>query len=222
MNALILHIRSWKPAKVLFYVCCVYTVGIIGFTLPVTRSLFHTLVPVNILGAALLAVLFHPRFSPSFWIFMVFCMLSGYLVELAGTRTGIIFGEYSYGETLGPKLAGVPPLIGVNWFMLAYACGVMTSGWKAPGILRAALAAGLMTAYDLILEPNAIQLGFWTWADGIIPARNFLAWFIVSFILQAGYLKAFPGKTQNPVAVGLYFIQFIFFLILYSLHKIWG
>ena len=44
-------------------------------------------------------------------------------VELVGTKTGMLFGDYSYGKVLGPALQGVPLIIGINWFIMMYCCG---------------------------------------------------------------------------------------------------
>jgi putative membrane protein len=36
-------------------------------------------------------------------------------LEVVGVKTGLIFGEYKYGSTLGIKLFEVPLIIGFNW-----------------------------------------------------------------------------------------------------------
>src|SRR5210317_2015499 len=45
----------------------------------------------------------------------------GFAVELIGVQTGLLFGEYAYGSALGPKLMGVPLIIGVNWLAIVLA-----------------------------------------------------------------------------------------------------
>jgi putative membrane protein len=43
---------------------------------------------------------------------------------MLGVHTGILFGNYKYGNALGLKLNDVPILIGINWFIVVYACGM--------------------------------------------------------------------------------------------------
>jgi Protein of unknown function (DUF422). len=45
-----------------------------------------------------------------FFLFIVFCW--GMLSEIIGVNTGLIFGSYTYGNSLGIKLMNVPI---VNW-----------------------------------------------------------------------------------------------------------
>ena len=50
--------------------------------------------------------------------FLIF--LLGFVVEVVGVQTGLIFGSYSYGATLGVKLFDTPLLIGLNWIFVSY------------------------------------------------------------------------------------------------------
>jgi uncharacterized membrane protein len=51
----------------------------------------------------------------------------GYAVEVLGVHTGVPFGSYAYSSTLGPRLFGAPPLIGLAWTMLAWPAA---GGWR--------------------------------------------------------------------------------------------
>lgn len=85
---------------------------------------------------------------------------SGYLIELIGIITGLIFGEYAYGSGLGLKLFDVPLIIGLNWAILVFATAALTQQFLWPTWLKATLAATLMVAYDFFLEPVAINFDF--------------------------------------------------------------
>ena len=52
---------------------------------------------------------------------------TGILVEFLGVNYGLLFGEYSYGKNLGPKLFGVPFLIGMNWVILTTISGSISN-----------------------------------------------------------------------------------------------
>ncbi|MDP1973623.1 MAG: carotenoid biosynthesis protein, partial [Sediminibacterium sp.] len=142
-------------------------------------------------------------------------------------NSGILFGEYTYGTVMGPKLMGVPFLIGMNWFVIVFCCGslmqqlnkVMLSKYEAP-IPRAIIkwsvvidGAVLATFFDWLMEPVAIQLGFWTWEGGTIPMLNYACWFVISAILLA-IQQQLKIKAQNHFAIHLLIIQALFFLSL--------
>jgi putative membrane protein len=75
-------------------------------------------------------------------------------------------------------------------------------------------AAALMVVYDFTLEPAAIHFDMWTWAGGAVPLQNYLAWFVIAFLLNslAGRMGIFDRK--NKLALPLFFIQMGFFIIL--------
>ena len=46
----------------------------------------------------------------------VLIFAGGFLAELSGVHTGVLFGEYQYGEALGTPLWGIPIVMGMNWY----------------------------------------------------------------------------------------------------------
>ena len=94
-----------------------YAAGLIGMHIPVTQNLFISLVPLNLWFTAFICIFYHPRPSLSTYLVLLFIAIAAWLVEVQGVRTGLIFGSYSYGNTLGLKLADVPITIGLNWII---------------------------------------------------------------------------------------------------------
>ncbi len=121
--------------------------------------------------------------------------------EALGVATGFPFGHYTYAEHLGPKAFGLVPLIiPVAWFMVLYPAYVTTGflfNRLAPArlqarrrvalVIRAALGALAMTAWDLSLDPRMVASGYWTWPDGGpyfgVPLSNFAGWLMTSFLI---------------------------------------
>ena len=58
-----------------------------------------------------------------FYLLIVF--IWGMLAEIIGVNTGLIFGSYNYGDSLGIKVMDVPILIGINWIITAIICGTI-------------------------------------------------------------------------------------------------
>lgn len=191
-----------------------YAVGIFGILLPIHED-FILLTPANLLVSLALVLWFHPRWERPLPAFLAIAYFVGFGAELFGVQTGILFGEYAYGRVLGPKLWGTPLMIGVNWVMLSYSAGVVANSLagRAHWLFRGLFAALLMVGLDVLIEPVAIRYGFWAWEAESVPLRNYLGWFLVAFPLQC--LFAFwLGRVRNKVAVALFILQMLFFLIL--------
>ncbi|MDP4251252.1 MAG: carotenoid biosynthesis protein [Bacteroidota bacterium] len=165
-----------------------------------------------------------------FFLFLISCFLVGLGVEIMGVRTGILFGQYSYGTVMGYKVWDTPVILGVNWLIVVYCSGMSISMLRNSGIALPALrgangikgaalqviagGAFLATIYDWQMEPVAVKLGYWRWrGDGTIPPYNYLCWFLVGGLLLSLFRVA-KFEKLNKFAVNLMLIQFLFFLML--------
>jgi putative membrane protein len=162
---------------------------------------------------------------------MVTCFLIGIGVEIIGVNTSILFGNYYYGDVLGPQVNKVPLIIGINWFIIIYCCGIAVhtillkvisgmplSAITTPQTLKALSiiidGATLAVFFDWLLEPVAVKLNYWRWnGDGSIPFYNYICWFIISILLLAVF-HFLKFEKRNKFAVNLLLIQLMFFLIL--------
>jgi putative membrane protein len=214
MDKLLNRIIGYVQSRNLVPVLIIYfSVGVAGMLVPVTRNLFKFLTPFSLLASMALLLIHHRRFTPRFWAGALIIFAAGVAVEAVGVATGLLFGEYSYGETLGPQLFHTPFMIGVNWFLLVYCSLSIVDRYIDMPYFRAVAAAALMVVYDFALEPAAIWLDMWSWAGGAVPLQNYLAWFIIAFLLNslAGRLGVFD--RENKLALPLFFIQMGFFIL---------
>lgn len=142
----------------------------------------------------------------------------GLVAEAVGVRTGFPFGSYAYSGTLGWEVLGVPALVPMAWTMMAWPA-LLVARWlvsrtvptTSPAGSRLAVAllgAWTLTAWDVFLDPQMVDLGHWTWADptpglpGVegIPLTNFAGWLLVSF-LMVGVLDRLVGPGAGPDGV---------------------
>ncbi len=196
----------------LVFLIIIYTVGMIGLNTEFKNEI-AALTPYTLVLSAIVLLLNHREWNRYFVIFVAFAAISGYLIELIGIESKLIFGTYSYGKTLGYKLYEVPIVMGLNWFLMVYSCGMVANLFRFGVFIKSIVGAFLMVILDLSLEPVAVNLDFWTWENGIIPIQNYIAWFIVAFVLLI-YFHKLELKKMNRIAVGLFIIQYIFFFIL--------
>ena len=97
----------------------VFLVGLIGLNTPYQEQI-TALTPYSLLLTTVLILLNHREWNRYFVVYFLFCVISGFLVELIGIETRMIFGDYSFGQKLGYKVYAVPIVIGLNWFIMVY------------------------------------------------------------------------------------------------------
>lgn len=189
-----------------------YAAGIIGLHLPALAHYFRPLSPLTLISSLVVLLLYHADWRPAFWLYAVLAFLVGYIVEVAGVHTGLIFGEYAYGWGLGAQLWAVPPVIGINWLTLSYCCGSVCDQLRVPAWAKVIAAATLMVALDFFIEPVAVELDFWTWFGQPVPVRNYVGWWLVSASLFSLWY-ALPFRKENRLAKWLLTLQFLFFAL---------
>lgn len=194
-----------------------YIVGIVGVTLPLHKD-FMLLTPVNLLVTFFLALYADKNKTKTLYVALIICYITGVLIELVGVQSGLLFGEYSYGKTLGPKIFGTPFIIGLNWAMLVYASVSFSNRFIAsyPIFIKSILGATIMVLLDVLIEPVAVKYDFWTWSaeplNNIIvaPIQNYTTWWIAAFLLNIVVHKMVPELKNNAIEL-LYCLQCLFF-----------
>lgn len=153
-------------------------------------------------------------FNKSFAISILILVIATWLIEVIGVQTGLVFGHYTYGKILGPKIFDTPPIIGINWAILLLSIGIWLKSFNIKNnLLFSLLGAITMTLLDLIIEPIAILLGFWNWQTKTPPLQNYVAWFIISFIIFFLFPKKYFNQKDN-IAIWCLGLQFMFFALL--------
>lgn len=194
-------------------VLILHLVGIAGLFWETSRPFFQLVTPLHLLLVTAMLLYFHKGYNRWFTIFALSAFGIGMITEIIGVNTGLIFGEYSYGPVLGPKLMGVPLLIGVNWFLMVYLTGSLFYRMIGNDILAAVAGAALMVIMDLNLEPVAIALNFWQWEMHTIPLSNYLSWFLIALTIQFIYRKS-PFNKENKLNFFLFINILLFFFVL--------
>lgn len=189
-------------------VASMHLAGVIGLLSPLS-NFFQWLTPFHILTMCVLMILPFRKDSRYVAAFCVIAVVT-FLIELIGVQTGKIFGHYVYGSALGWQLVGTPLLIGPMWAMLCYSIAHGLTNLRLNQLLKALFGAGIMTLLDRLIEPIAMKIDFWNWADGIIPLQNYIAWFCISFVIIYFLLERIKFKS-HPLAVWILICQFIFF-----------
>jgi uncharacterized membrane protein len=128
--------------------------------------------------------------------------------EALGLATGFPYGRYAYSDALGPTLLGVPFLVPLAWLMMAWPSWILAAR-LAPSRrwVRVATAAAVFAGWDVILDPQMVQAGYWTWAHpspglpGIdtVPLTNLAGWLFAGGVLMT-MLDVLVSHTAVPGA----------------------
>ncbi len=129
-----------------------------------------------------------------------------WLIEWLGSTTGFLFGHYHYTNLLQPQLGHVPLLIPLAWLMMlppAWAVAAVIMRGRT-GLWFILISAMAFTAWDLFLDPQMVNWGYWVW-DGNplgagsyfgIPWLNFLGWLVsavlLTFLVQPKHIPVQP------------------------------
>ena len=213
--------ERFRPSHAKTLLLVLHLVGVLGilgfFEALVDANAFARLSPFNLLLTASLLFVFAADRTRLF-VFFLACLLIGFLAELIGVQTGLPFGEYAYGESLGPKWLDVPLVIGVNWFLVAVGSQALLKLRTTNVRMRMVGAALVMVGFDLLVEPVAIQIDFWHWSGGEIPLQNYAGWFLVGLIIQAVFAVVLKKEEENdrlnPMALPVLAVQLLFFAAL--------
>lgn len=203
--------------KMIHRIAVIYAVGLVGFSIPFTHGVFIKLTPL-LLVFSFVFLLYYSRDlrrKNRFKIlyFYSFVFIAGFLVEMWGVNTGMLFGNYLYGSGLGPKIGGAPPIIGLNWVLMIYMTSAIFSPLKRNVFNGVVWPSLLMMGYDIILEQVAPTIDMWSWKNDLIPMQNYMMWFILALFFHS-VRYALRLRDRNPMALPLFLIQTVFFLLL--------
>jgi bisanhydrobacterioruberin hydratase len=213
MSVVINYFKKLPQTEVLKFIIIYYLVGVAGFLIPVSRPVFEILIPFSVVINLFLVLLFHKPFDKVHIIVFVVVAVFTIAVEAIGTKTGILFGSYYYGSSLGVKIFQTPILIGANWLVLAYGATAIVRSVHALKKWVPFSAAALMVVFDFFMEPVAMKTDMWNWEGNVVPMQNYFMWFVISVIV-VGVFELFNVKTVKPIAARLFWVQMMFFVVL--------
>lgn len=136
--------------------------------------------------------------------------LAGYTwgIEIIGVATGYPYGGFSYGVQLGPMLFGVPfalPLFFIPLVLNAYLLALLVAPelMRRP-VTRIPLAVAFVIAIDLVLDPAAVALGFWSFDGGGafygVPWTNYAGWVLSGTVAVLAVDLAFsPDRLRQRI-----------------------
>ncbi len=204
-------LREWMPLVVVYVI---YAVGTASHVVEATRDLMLGMTPWVLLVMGVFVM--HPDALDRnrrliVWVVPVYAVT--FATEAVGVATGAVFGEYSYGATLGLKALDVPLVIGFNWVLVVLGATVIARAFLRRWWHVALAAGALTTVFDVAMEPVAMALDYWDWDIGHVPLQNYVAWFAISAAVATS-LELLRVRTDNRLYAHYFAVQLVFFLVL--------
>lgn len=130
------------------------------------------------------------------------------IIETFAIITSFPYSAFRYSDLIGYKLFGYTPYT----VPFAYIPLLLGSFYLATRIthrrsLIIILTTSLMLLVDMVLDPAALALKFWTYeTSGIfygVPGMNFIGWLLTGFIAACITLIVIKEKIKNPPPAAL-------------------
>lgn len=173
---------------------------------------FISKTPLNLIIQVLLLFWVFPvrKNKQTLLFILLFCL--GMIAEIVGVATGFPFGTYRYGANLGPKLLGVPLLIGCNWAVLVFIGGAIANRISSNLWIKAIIGGVFMIALDIPMEILAPTFDFWEFTPAP-PIENYISWFVIGALMHIIF-HVFKTKGSFAFSLNLLLAQFFFFTVL--------
>lgn len=148
-------------------------------------------------------------------------------IESIGLLTGFPYGQFSHADIMGYKLFGVVPwTVAFAWSPLILAAVAIARRTIESLALRLISVAVILTAFDLVLDPGAVYLKFWSYPAGgtfySVPWTNFAGWLLSGFIgacIAELLLSRFKPLLPAPVQL---IISTFFTLVFWTAIAAWA
>lgn len=159
---------------------------------------------------AIAAISYSALVYNSGYTWIIFLVLSGLLAvgfEYLWVQTCFPYGCFSYGDVLGMKLLDtVPWTVFVWWTPLIIGVYALLRKYFQNKWLIITLWAVLLTLIDMVLDPSAVLLGFWSFTNGgryyNVPRSNFGGWLISGSVGMT--LATFLLDVSKPSTIRTY------------------
>ena len=160
------------------------------------------------------------------WLIIAALGLYALAFETLAVTTGFPYGSFSYSDILGPKLLNIVPFpVFIAWTPLILGALALTQPLTRRRRSQAVIATLTLVAIDLVLDPAAVQLGFWGWdTPGMyygVPLVNFGGWLLSGGIAIIATLVAMR-RWKTPDMPRLLTLNLWYILTFWTAINLWS
>lgn len=211
------NFNSYNPGKTASIIYMIFLLGLTGYAASFLRPLALTITPFGITAAVLAAVYEPIKNNRSLLVWIILVYFITVTLEIIGTNTGIVFGNFHYGNTLGPKIMNVPYIVGLNWVMIILGTNAVAYILSKGRYFRWVIASCLLVITFYFGENPAAELDYWSWLGNYIPLKNYASCFLIAFAASAALslgVKNYFHKNFLQFYLGLAVLILLLHIIL--------
>lgn len=139
-------------------------------------------------------------------------------LEIIGAKTGVIYGDFKYNTLFKPQLFETPIVMFFVWATLAVEAYSISSIFNKKAVKALTVGIFLVIA-DLVIDPGAIKLGLWSWANSGpwygVPWSNYIGWLVLGII--GSTILIYKENKNNLLVTPLFTIYITAFWTIYNL-----
>lgn len=161
-------------------------------------------------------------------IILIFLSILPLIIEGIAVWTGFPYGGFEYSRSLGFLLFNlVPPSVSFAYLPILLGSLFFASEISVNRYFFSFVASFFMMLVDMVIDPAAVSIGFWSYNMGGfyygVPISNFIGWIFTGFIYSLVFY-VLCGKDYLPlpsgVSISLIFILsfWIGYLLIVSLY----
>lgn len=181
---------------------------------------------VAIVGFAAPTLLAVYRAKPHRNVLMTLGLLALFALGIEATSivTGFPYSRFTYGEMIGGRVGGlVPWTVPFAWVPLVIGVTARISGCQN-ALIGAGVAGVYLMFVDVLLDPAAVRLGFWKYAQGSsyydVPFQNFAGWILTGTLAAWFWKRSFTVKFASNLTATL-FLTCIFWSAVCAFKEMW-
>lgn len=164
---------------------------------------------------------------------LILAFAYGLLLEIINTR---LSGSYSYSNDFIFQAYGIPFAIAAGWAIVYYTSGQIAKYYELRWYQSPFFMAFLAVIFDMMLDPIAVRLGFWSWKIPLdqewfgVPYDNLVGWLAVvwtfAFFVNLSERQFFKEKISklmkyaivmvSPVLLGVQITIFVTLSAIFS------
>jgi putative membrane protein len=136
------------------------------------------------------------------------------IIEGIAVWTGFPYGHFEYSTSLGYLVFNlVPPFVSFAYLPILLGSLFVASDITVNRYYFSLLTSFFMVLVDMVIDPAAVSIGFWSYNLGGfyygVPISNFIGWILTGFI-YAMFFYILSGKDSLPlpseISISLIFI----------------
>lgn len=206
------------PVPAVIILMIVYMASMIGFTTPHQQAWYLFYTPHFLLLNLLILLVYQRQWDKTLGFFFGSTLVVSSLVEYLAVYSDVLYGNYSFGASLGPQLGSVPIIMPIYWLVIVGSTAILAAKIRPQNSIgRIIMGTTLSLSLMVLIQQVATRLDFWYLESSLLWQYILVQGLAIS-LLQYLFVRWRVTK-ENIIAGYVYGGLFIFFIGIISFLK---